>query len=284
MSDTKCSLCSKVITDRNRAVFDCGHSFHLSCVLATPYSTQCSSCPAHLDNRPDLGNDRSIAMNADVLQKISARRLKAAGAPTFLQSFVHAISPLTPAAQNFVDHMKQNKKLSVISAAGFSPEDAVQERVRFSDIVSRYDSKDILEFGFTWDHMVMLGILPSHIHHFSWTEQKHKLKLNAEKMLQMRLTMTELADMKYTTHQLVELGFNWQTLTSMGANVETWRRFNFELEDVKRYWQPTLSQWVSAGFYDKDRVRAAGWPMDDLLSSLPAMEGRASGRVLRLAF
>lgn len=284
MSCNKCSVCNEEISERNRAVFDCGHMFHLSCVLASPYSTQCSQCSAQLNNKPDLGNDRAVAMNAAILQKISERRLKIPGTPSVLQNIIHAISPLTPAAQTFVDHMKQNKKLSVISAAGFSPEDAVQERVRFSDIVSRYDSKDILEFGFTWDQMVMLGILPSHIQHFSWTEQKHKLKLNAEKMLQMRLTMTELADMEYTTHQLVELGFTWHILSSMGANVETWRRFNFELDDIKRYWTPTLSQWVSAGFYDKDRVRSAGWPMDTLLDSLPKMEGRASGRVLRLAF
>ena len=174
--------------------------------------------------------------------------------------------------------------LFMIAAAGFGPEDAVQERVRFSDIVSRYDSKDILEFGFDWDHMVQMGILPTELSHFSWTQQIHKLKLNVEKMLKMRLTITELADMKYTTHQLVELGFTWAVMASMGANVDTWRRFKFDLEDLKRYWQPTLSQWVAAGFYDKDRVKQAGWPMDSLMESLPVMDQRAKGRVLRLAF
>ena len=102
-------------------------------------------------------------------------------------------------------------------------------------------------------------------------------------MLKMRLTITELADMKYSTHQLIELGFTWPVLASMGANVDTWKKFNFDLEDIKRYWQPTLAQWVAAGFYDKDRIKQAGWPMDSVLDSLPSMDQRATGRVLRLS-
>lgn len=70
----------------------------------------------------------------------------------------------------------------------------------------------------------------------------------------------------------------------MGANVDTWMRFGFELSDIKRYWSPTLTQWVTAGFFDKKRVEQAGWPMDSVLSSLPTMNERCSGRVLRLAF
>jgi len=284
MSSSNCMLCNKEIGTKDRAVFDCGHVFHLSCVFASPFSTQCSDCHQHLDQKPELGNDRSIAMHADMLMAISERRLKPTVSRGMLHSFVQAITPLTPSPRTFIDHMKQNKKLSTILACGFGPEDAVQERVRFEDIASRYDSKDIIEFGFTWDHMVQMGILPTHLSHFSWTEQKHKLKLNAAEMLKMRLTMSELAELRYTTHQLVELGFTWQIMTSMGANVDTWKRFNFELEDIKRYWEPTLTQWVSAGFYDKERVKMAGWSMESVLNSLPTMDSRASGRVLRLAF
>lgn len=284
MSSIKCNICNKDIGPKNRAVFDCGHTFHLSCVFASPYATMCSDCPQHIESRPDIGNDREIAISSDMLLKVSERRLKPVTTVSMLTTLVQAITPLTPAPLTFIDHMKQNKKLTVIAASGFGPEDAVQERVRFSDIVSRYNSKDILEFGFEWEHMVQMGILPNHIKHFSWTQQKHKLKLNAEKMLKMRMTMTELADINYTTHQLVELGFTWQIMSTMGANVDTWKRFNFELEDIKRYWQPTLTQWVAAGFYDKERVQRAGWQMDSVLTSLPPMDQRASGRVLRLAF
>jgi len=283
MSGT-CNLCSEPLTPKNIATFQCGHSFHLNCVLAVPFSSTCSTCSLSGSITPDIGTDRNIAMNADISMKVSERRLKPTQESGMFNEIVQFITPLTPTPQTFVDHMKQNKKLGVIAAAGFGPEDVVQERVRFSDIVSRYNPKDILEFGFQWNHMVTLGILPTHLAHFTWAQQQHKLQLKAEKLLKMRLTITELADMQYTTHQLVELGFTWPVMVSMGANVDTWKRFNFDLEDIKRYWSPSLSQWVAAGFYDKDRVLRAGWPMDALLESLPSMDQRASGRVLRLAF
>jgi len=281
---SSCTLCNEPIDKHNVAIFPCAHTFHLSCVLSMPYSTQCSECATAVNNKPDLGLDREIASNAELITKISQRRLKPLQDNSILQSVFQVLTPLTPAPQSFVDYIKQNKKLCIIESAGFGPEDAVQERVRFSDIVKRYSGEDIINFGFTWDHMIKLGILPGDLSAFTWTQQIHKIKLNATKMLQMRLTLTELSDMQYTTHQLIELGFTWPILTSMGANVDTWKRFEFELEDLKRYWEPTLTQWVAAGFYDKERVRHAGWPMDDVLSSLPAMTDRAAGRVLRLTF
>jgi len=100
----------------------------------------------------------------------------------------------------------------------------------------------------------------------------------------MKMSIAELAALKYTTHQLVELGFTWSILANVGANVETWRLFGFRLEDLKRYWQPSLTQWVSSGFYDKDRLSHAGWDMEDVLKTLPNVTSRNSGRMLRLAF
>jgi len=279
-----CSLCNIPISERNTAIFDCGHSFHLSCVLKSHNSSQCSECNPSIHLKPDLGLDRNITTNVEMITKASQRRLNPTPRTSLIASVVQALTPLTPAPQTFVDYIKQNKKLSIIAAAGFAPDDAVQERVRFSEIAKKYTGEDILNFGFTWDHMIKMGILPSDLTTFTWTQQQHKLKLDAPKMLQMRLTLSELARMNYTTHQLVEMGFTWAILTSMGANVETWKKFDFDMDDIKRYWSPTLSQWVASGFYDKVRVKQAGWPMDDILKSLPAMTDRASGRVLRLNF
>ena len=182
------------------------------------------------------------------------------------------------------DNVKHNKKLTIMSGLGFGPDDAVRERIPWAEIDSNYSAKDILEFGFKWSHMVDMGILPMHLKSFSWTQQKHDLEMNAGKMLQMRITISELAALQYTTHQLVELGFTWPILTQLGADVATLRNFQFDLVDIKRNWSPSLSQWVSAGFYDKIRVQQAGWPIDDVLKYLPAMNERSAGRTLRLAF
>lgn len=279
-----CDLCCEKIGANNTAVFQCGHRFHLTCVFDVPYSTKCATCNPVSDLLPDLGTDRSVALAADVAAKIDQHSLKTIQPLTFMQNIKRMITPLTPKARTMRDNVKHNKKLSVIRSLGFGPDDAVRERIPWYEINSAYNNKDILDFGFEWSHMVGMGILPSHLQTFTWTQQKHQLQLNAEKLLQMRITITELATLKYTTHQLVEFGFTWPILTQMGANVSTWRHFKFDIVDIKRNWSPSVSQWVSAGFYDKDRVQQAGWPIDDILKNLPAMNDRVSGRSLRLAF
>ncbi len=279
-----CVLCEAPLMARDTAVFSCGHTFHLSCVFKRPFSTTCATCAPEPKLLPDFGKDRDVAVAAATYQRIEKRRLKDARPMHFMEHVTRMITPLVPKARTMRDHVMHNKKLSVIQAYGFGPDDAVRERIPWSDIQSRFTGKDVLEFGFTWDHMVDMGIVPTHLNSFTWTQQKHKLQMNAEKMLKMRITVTELANLSYTTHQLVELGFTWPILSQMGANVSTWPNFKFSLGDIKRYWSPTLSQWVAAGFYDKDRVQQAGWSMEDIMEHLPAMSQRATGRSLRLAF
>lgn len=281
---SKCTLCSALVGTNNKAVFQCGHVFHLDCVLKMPYSSLCYTCSPPVDLLPDFGADRSVAMAADVSARIEQHRLKEVQPLTLLQNISRILTPLTPKASTLRDNIKHNKKLSVVRQLGFGPDDAVRERVPWSEVYSTYNGKDILDFGFTWDHMVDMGILPTHLTAFTWTQQKHQLKLNAQKMLKMRITISELAALKFTTHQLIELGFTWPILSQMGANVSTWRNFKFDLIDIKRNWAPTLAQLVAAGFYDKERVQQAGWPIDDILQYLPNMTERVSGRSLRLAF
>ena len=279
-----CSICNGALGPNNKAIFECGHQFHLRCVFDLPYSTKCSTCNVSSDLLPDLGTDRSVALAADVSSRIEQQKLKSSEPLSFLQSFQRMITPLTPKARTMRDNVKHNKKLSIIGDLGFGPDDAVRERIQWHEIDAAYKSKEILDFGFQWSHMVSMGILPTHLRAFNWSQQKHHLKLDAAKLLQTRITISELASLKYSTHQLVEFGFTWPILAQMGANVSTLRSFGFDIVDIKRNWSPTLSQWVSAGFYDKDRVQQAGWPIDDILQYLPAMSERASGRSLRLAF
>jgi len=279
-----CNLCSSAITERNKAIFDCGHSFHLSCVISNPYSSLCSACGNDSDKLPDLGLDRQVAIRSNTCSKIQQRQLKPNEVPSFMGRVQRLLSPLTPQATCFSDHVFHNKKLSFISRAGFEPNDAVQERIKWSKLAAQYESTALLEFGFTWSHMVEMGITPEELAKFTWAQQVRGLTLTAEKILQMKMSITELASLKYTTHQLVELGFTWAVLSSVGANVETWHPFGFKLEDLKRYWHPSLTQWVSSGFYDKDRLQHAGWEMDDVLKTLPNVNSRNSGRMLRLEF
>lgn len=279
-----CNLCTSLISERNTATFNCGHSFHLSCVVSRPYSSLCSTCGGSNEKLPDVGLDRQVAIRSNISSKIQIRQLKPVEASSFLGKMQRILSPLTPSATCFSDHVSHNNKLSFISQAGFEPDDAVQERVKWSQLSAQYTSTDILQFGFTWDHMLRMGITPIELTKFTWAQQSRTLDLGAEKILQMHLSVTELAAMQYSTHQLVDLGFTWQILSDIGANVETWPSFGFTVGDLKRYWQPSLTQWIASGFYDKDRLNHAGWEMPDVLASLPNVNSRNAGRMLRLEF
>ena len=280
-----CSLCETQITDTNVAVFPCSHRFHLTCVMNSfgQYATTCSTCKP-TGALPDLGQDRTIAMQADICAKVEKRQTKSVTKPSFGMRLTHFLSPIAPTPHTFYDHMENNFDLSILKQAGLTVHDALQEHVTWRNLARRYTSQQLLDFGFKWEHMVQMGIQPRDLLAFNWTQQKHDLELDAAKLLKLRMTITELSSLRYTCHQLVELGFEWDTLARMGANVSTWAKFNFTLHDIKNYWTPTVSQWVSAGFYDKDKIQRAGWDMADIKEVLPRMTTRCSGRTLRLTF
>jgi len=279
-----CTLCNKIVPERNTATFACGHTFHLTCVLMQPFSSLCSQCDQPVTDLPNIGLDRKVAIASDVASKIQQRQLTCVQPTSILQRIGNAISPLTPSLRTFSDYLYHNKSLSYISSLGFSPKDAVHERIKWEKISSTYEVVDILKFNFKWSHMVEMGITPTDVGLFSWQQQQRNLQLNARKLLQTNISLSELADLKYTTHQLLEMGFDWSVLTQMGASVDSWRMFGFPLEDIKQYWNPSLTNLVTAGFYDKDRVKMAGWDMNDVLKTLPNMADRSNGRVLRLDF
>ena len=70
----------------------------------------------------------------------------------------------------------------------------------------------------------------------------------------------------------------------MGGNTKTLGYFNISLDDLKTYWNPTQAQWYEAGFYDKSKVVEAGWDLDNVTRLLPVLDGRFSGRNIRLQF
>jgi len=279
-----CTLCSEQLASTNVAVFPCGHAFHLSCVFAHSFKTTCSICDSAEHTLPDLGLDREIAMSADIEAKMKQRQLQPNEPKTFIQKVAAAISPLTPKATTFADYIHHNTKLSVIREQGFDANDAVQERIPWAKIDSRYSGAEILDFGFTWAHMVDMGIVPSQLNKFTWTQQQHKLGLDAQKLLSIRMTVSELARLRFSSHQLVDMGFDWNVLARLGATVDTWHLFKLDIADIKRYWSPSVSQWVAAGFYDKERLQRAGWDIEQAARTLPAVTERCNGRVLRLAF
>ncbi len=285
-----CSICQNKLSSngRNRAIFDCGHKYHLSCVLnrASFYNISCPTCDDKVENRPSLGDDRRIAIQSSIEAKVMSRKLKPEEEKGFFAKMYDFFTPFKTNKECFKSFIDAGFPLSEIKKAGYTPEDAIQEHIPWTKLCNYTTSDHLLAFGFKWQHMLALGIKPFQLSpdYFTWTQIRHSLNIDAREILKMNITIQDLADLKFTPHQLTDLGFTWNVLLSMGGDVKSFSYFNVSLDDLKTYWNPSQAQWYEAGFYDKTRVLEAGWEIEQVTQLLPVLDGRFSGRSLRLQF
>ena len=79
--DNGCAICHIKLdrSGKNVAIFDCGHRFHLSCVLKgkNVYRTGCPTCSMvqNLNLKPNLGDDRKIAIASNTQARIKRRQM-----------------------------------------------------------------------------------------------------------------------------------------------------------------------------------------------------------------
>lgn len=289
ISNDTCAVChQKVKGVKNIAVFDCGHKHHLSCVLtrATYFNTKCVHCSEvqNLKLKPDLGDDRDTAMLAAIEAKIKRHQMEPKPEPGFLYSILTALSPFVSEPSRFKEYLYAGYNLPELKKMGFTPSDSIQDNMSWNNIRKYVDTQQLLQFGFTWQDMVALGIRAEHLKDFTWSQIKHTLGLNAKDILKLNVTLEEISELKYTPHQLNDLGFTWEIFSAMGANVSTLKMFDISIEDIKTYFSPTMNQWLDSGFYNRDMLVRNGWDVDKVIQTLPQVDCRADGRTLRLAF
>lgn len=285
-----CPLCNQKFEKNGSdvAIYDCGHRFHLSCILKNTkyYSSSCPTCSKvqNLNLKPNLGDDRQIAMTSNIRARIKRRQLQPKTEPNWFVKFLSSLSPFNSTPETIKDYISAGYKLSELQKTGFTPEDCVQEKISWEFIRKKVKPTEILQFGFKWKDMVSMGIKSTNLKDFTWSQIKHTLNLSATELLKLNMTLQELADLEYTPHQLNDLGFNWEIFTALGASVETLPSFKMTIDDIKTYFNPTVNQWIQAGFYDKQRLQKAGWPIDEVIHTLPRTTDRTSGRQIRLTF
>ena len=289
MSNDTCTIChEKVCGVKNIAVFDCGHKYHLSCSLnrASFYDTKCMLCSEvnKKNMKADLGDDRETAMLAEIEAKIKRHQLEPKAPRTFLYSLLSVLTPFSSTPDSFRDFLNRGHKLTELKKMGYTPTDGVEEKIPWQAMRNNVDIKQLLQFGFKWEHMVSMGIRSEHLKDFTWSQVKHGLGLGAKDILKLNITLDELAELKYTPQQLNDLGFTWEVFSAMGANVSTMKSFDMSIDDVKTYFNPSLNQWLEGGFYNKEALVKNDWDVENVIRVLPRMTGRVDGRTLRLAF
>ena len=290
ISNEGCTICHEKFNKNgyNVAAFDCGHRFHLSCILKNTnyYSTSCPTCSKVQNTKlkPNLGDDRTIAMTSNIQARIKRRQLQPKPHQTWFMKVLSSLSPFSKTPENLTEYISAGYILSDLQKTGFTPDDCIQENIKWDYIIKKASIAHILQFGLKWKDMVSMGIKPHHLKDFTWSQLKHTLNLNASELLKLNMTLQELGELEYTPHQLNDLGFTWEIFVALGASVETIPLFKMSIDEIKTYFSPSVNQWVQAGFYDKNRLTKAGWDVNDVIRVLPQTTDRSSGRQLRLTF
>lgn len=282
MSDT-CVVCSREITSNSYLRFDCSHRMHLQCGIERiqQYKTRCTKCED--DHNPDLGTDRSLTLSANTMNKIRKRQLSPAPPRTWFRRLSTLVNPIIPSRSCFLDYVHSHSSLQECRAAGFTPDDAVRESISWSTLQKTYKVKALIDFGFKWSHMVCMNIQAKDLKDFTWN-QIEDLNIKYTDLLQTDMSIEDLASLKFTPHQLTHLGFGFDMLLNMGANVNNLKNFEWSLNDIKLYFQPTATQWMNAGFYDRQKVLQAGWEEQNIRKVIPKLNARSKGRSLRIQF
>lgn len=261
-----CKLCTLEIEKSgkvrpNVATFECGHEFHLSCTIdycKTRFTNICPICnPVSDTSAPNFNTDRLHALNT----LIEARRKHREVKPNV--SYLGGIGSWFSNKNVTVKTLVNNgTSLSTLKVQGYCPEDFIEQQVSWKHLSSVYTTDALLEFGFEWHQMILMGFHPEDFKKFTWDQLYDNLNLRASDMLKTSLTIRQLSELKFSIQQIKQLEFTWMDLTSIGGDSKTFRLLTPTLSDLKTYFNPSSSDWEKAGF-TTEKIRAYNWNADD---------------------
>lgn len=240
-----CSLCNQPLIMKgsirpNIATFECGHHFHLDCTLRhakEKMSTQCFKCNPVVVHFANVGDDRIVAMETLIKARQDAKEKQTSSwwGQTSLKSMVNA-----------------GASLSTIRLKGYVPDDFIQDHISWKKVQKTYTFDALMDFGFRWHHMLVMGFEPSDFKMVSWNHMQD-LELTAADMLKTSMNIRDLAALQLEPYQLNELGFIWSDFIKMGGNAKNLKLLTDDMEDLKTYFEPDKDQLHQAGFTEKEK-------------------------------
>lgn len=262
-----CTLCTTAIEKSgnvrpNIATFECGHEFHLSCIIdycKTRYTNLCPSCkPITMSSHlPNFNTDRLLALDTLVAARRKNREIK----PNV--SYLGGISSWFGSKKVTIKNLIANgTSLSTMKIQGYLPEDFTERQISWKHLSNIYTVDALLEFGFQWHHMILMGFSPEDFKKFSWEQMYDTLNIRASDMLKTSISCRQLSELKFTIQQIKQLNFNWNDLVRMDGNVKTLRLLTNNLSDLKTYFNPSVADWEKAGF-SSERIKLYKWQTEE---------------------
>ena len=210
--------------------------------MTTPVATFTTTSvvmPQH--RRPlaiDLGKCQQTALRA-LVEARAAQRAATGDSDGFL---ARASSLFSSHKQSLCAMIDRKTPLSKLARMGVIPADIVQsQNMSFGRLRSAYDLQSLVEYGFTWQHMLQLGFDVDDLTHVS-AEEFRSMGVTAETLMRdMPLTGQDLVNLKLQPHVLRELKFNFNHFLKLELKQEQLATM-MSTSDLQTYFAPTKQQ------------------------------------------
>lgn len=172
--------------------------------------------------RPDLGEDRLLAIAAVVSARRDARKTEPSG------FFNRIMSSKSVTADRLKSYLRSN--LTSLKLKGILPQDFVEQQVTFQEL-AHHSVDAMIDFGFSWDHFMRMGLDAAGLQRFEFRHLK-TLRACSKDILNAGPTIHDLLAMQMSPQQLHELGFRWHDLKAIGADDDV---LPFSARDIDIY-------------------------------------------------
>ena len=233
----QCTLCSKDIEKSgnvrpNVGTFDCGHEFHLSCVIEyckSRYTNDCPLCYKEVSPfKPNFGKDRLTAIQTLIDARRTNREIKTD--VSYLGGISSWFGNRTVTLKNLVGN---GTSLNTLKLNGYLPEDFIEHQISWKKLCGIYTTDALLQYGFRYHHMIVMGFTPMDFKRFSWEQMYSVLNIRASDMLKTSITVRQLSELKLPIQQIKQLGFRGKDVVGMDGNVKTLRLLTDNWSDLK---------------------------------------------------
>lgn len=241
-----CSLCSENMVHTgtmapNIGQYQCGHSFHLNCILAYSNEKVTQTCPTCNPQKntffANFGEDRVKSMQVMIEKRRSINKFEKP----------KSYFSLFGSSNDLRSMIKSGTSLSSLKLNGYIPESFIEEGIQYREIAKTYTMDSLIDFGFRFSHMLTMGFEPSSFKKMS-RNNMDELEITAEDMLKTSITIHDLSELGLEMYKLSEMNFTWADLRKIGGNAQTIRLITSKVSDLNTYFSPTQKDFTEAGF------------------------------------
>lgn len=188
----------------------------------------------------DYGIDKALGLSAMVEY---ARSQKG-------QSFERYLTKVR--GMSFKQYISSNDFLSNASNYGFSPIDCVRERVSWTALRKRFNVKDLVQFGMTFDIATKIGLQPQHLGGDKGYAVLEQMGATTEQVKEFLFNFDALKTSQLSPETLKKIGFSFQDLLDSKCDASNMQQLNnFDIKSMVLAFEPTAEEWVQAKFTDE---------------------------------